>query len=185
MITGRLPSSQTSKKIGSLARGGFAREVAWLISDINRVWTISRNLIGFWEQGTERIMQPIYGVRVLSSEDVEDCLPGFFAVVASGDPDVRQGAAEQARPFGFSFAALSHPSVQYGQSTIDIGHGATVWAGSILTVNICIGNHVIVNLDCTIGHDSVLEDYVTLSPGFVHQDDTQPFAKVLPLELEQ
>jgi len=36
--------------------------------------------------------------------------------------------------------------------------------GSILTVNITIGEHVIVNLDCTIGHDAIIKDYCTLYP---------------------
>ena len=35
----------------------------------------------------------------------------------------------------------------------------------MLTVNIAIGDHVMINLDCTIGHDCVIEDFVTLSPG--------------------
>ena len=28
-----------------------------------------------------------------------------------------------------------------------------------------LGNHVQINLDCTVGHDTVMEDYVTLAPG--------------------
>jgi serine acetyltransferase len=40
-----------------------------------------------------------------------------------------------------------------------------ICAGCILTTNITIGNHVQINLDCTIGHDAVLEDFVTLAPG--------------------
>lgn len=36
-----------------------------------------------------------------------------------------------------------------------------VWvicAGTILTVDITIGRHVIINLDCTVGHDAHIED---------------------------
>ena len=33
-----------------------------------------------------------------------------------------------------------------------------------MTVNISIGNHVIINLDCTIGHDVVINDFSTLYP---------------------
>ena len=31
-------------------------------------------------------------------------------------------------------------------------------------MNIEIGNHVIINLDCTMGHDSIIEDYATILP---------------------
>ena len=34
-----------------------------------------------------------------------------------------------------------------------------------MTTNIELGCHVIVNLACTIGHDSILEDFVTIAPG--------------------
>ena len=33
-----------------------------------------------------------------------------------------------------------------------------------MTVNISIGEHVIINLDCTVGHDAILDDFVTLYP---------------------
>jgi acetyltransferase-like isoleucine patch superfamily enzyme len=47
---------------------------------------------------------------------------------------------------------------------INIGEGCIICAGTILTVDFKLGNHVIVNLDCTIGHDAVLKDFVTLYP---------------------
>ena len=50
-------------------------------------------------------------------------------------------------------------------ASVEIGNGCIVCAGNILTVNIKIGDHVILNIDCTIGHDCVIEDYVTISPG--------------------
>lgn len=34
-----------------------------------------------------------------------------------------------------------------------------------MTVDVNIGKHVIVNLSCTIGHDTVINDYVTIFPG--------------------
>jgi len=48
---------------------------------------------------------------------------------------------------------------------IEIGEGTVICAGNILTTNITLGKHVQINLDCTIGHDVVMEDYATLAPG--------------------
>ena len=39
-----------------------------------------------------------------------------------------------------------------------------VCAGTVITVDVHIGKHNILNLDCTVGHDAVLEDFVTLYP---------------------
>lgn len=38
-------------------------------------------------------------------------------------------------------------------------------AGNIITVDVRIGRHCIINLDCTIGHDAEISDFVTLYPG--------------------
>jgi sugar O-acyltransferase (sialic acid O-acetyltransferase NeuD family) len=47
---------------------------------------------------------------------------------------------------------------------VSIGEGSIICAGTIITVDISIGEHVIINLDCTIGHDDTIQDYVTLYP---------------------
>ena len=48
---------------------------------------------------------------------------------------------------------------------VALGPGSVICAGSILTVNIEIGAHVHINLGCTIGHDAVIGNFSTLSPG--------------------
>jgi acetyltransferase-like isoleucine patch superfamily enzyme len=37
--------------------------------------------------------------------------------------------------------------------------------GSILTIGIIIGDFCIINLDCIIGHEAIIEDFVTVNPG--------------------
>ena len=44
------------------------------------------------------------------------------------------------------------------------GLGSIICAGSIITTNVSIANHVHINLSCTIGHDTFIDDFVTLSP---------------------
>jgi acetyltransferase-like isoleucine patch superfamily enzyme len=46
-----------------------------------------------------------------------------------------------------------------------LGSGTIVCAGTLITTDIRIGAHVHVNIGATIGHDSVLDDYVTVNPG--------------------
>lgn len=47
---------------------------------------------------------------------------------------------------------------------LKMGKGNFICAGTIITVNVTIGNHVHLNLHTTIGHDSVLGDFVTTAP---------------------
>ena len=71
---------------------------------------------------------------------------------------------EKANDIGLKFCSVIHPSAKMSQY-IDVGKGTIITAGNILTTQIKIGNHVIINLDCTIGHDSIIEDYCTILPG--------------------
>ena len=48
--------------------------------------------------------------------------------------------------------------------SVKIGAGSIVCAHTIITVDVNIGDHVVINLDCTIGHDAVLQNFVTLYP---------------------
>src|SRR5690606_3619382 len=47
---------------------------------------------------------------------------------------------------------------------IRMGVGNIICHNSILTTNIDLGDFNIINLNCTIGHDSYIKNYVTLSP---------------------
>lgn len=157
--------SRSPMNLVILGAGGFAREVAWLIANINQLQPKTWNVIGFWEQGAERIGQLINGVPVVGADSVRQYVPNLYAVAAIADPKSKERAVQEAHTTGCKFATLIHPTVQYDQSTIKIGPGTIICGGSILSVNIAIGAHVIINLDCTIGHDTIIEDYATILPG--------------------
>ena len=86
-------------------------------------------------------------------------------MVAIGDTQKKERAVGEAESSGLLFPTLIHPNVIYDRNTVNFGPGTIICAGNIITTNINIGAHVIVNLDCTIGHDCTIEDYVTISPG--------------------
>ena len=47
---------------------------------------------------------------------------------------------------------------------VGIGPGAVVCPGTVVSADARIGAHVHVNFGCAVGHDTVLEDFTTLSP---------------------
>lgn len=63
-----------------------------------------------------------------------------------------------------SFYNVVHPSVCLSPH-LRMGHGIVMCAGNILTTQVHVGDHVHVNMDCTVGHDTVIGDFVTMSPG--------------------
>lgn len=143
--------------------GGFGREVAWAVERQNRV-SPTWNLLGFVDdekvQGTE-----INGYKVLGkTQDVGKYPDAYFvcAVASSKDREKIVNNMKAANS-NIKFGTVIDPSAELSD-LVTIGEGTIICAHAIITVNISIGSHVIINLDCTIGHDAILKDYVTLYP---------------------
>lgn len=161
------------KDIVIIGAGGFGREVAWLIEDINKVnneW----NIVGFVDdnksiQGTE-----INGYKVVGDIDWLE-KQEVFVVNAIGDPIIKKKVMDKLDGSKNKYPVLIHPSV-ICSDRVSFGEGSIICAGNIITVNIEIGKHVIINLDCTIGHDANIGDYSTVLPsvnvsGFVKTEE--------------
>ena len=152
------------KKIVIVGAGGFGREVEWLIKRINQV-NPTYEMIGFVDDGKaigEKIghSKVIYTTDELSKVNEELCV-----TIAIGNAKVRKMIAEKlsANP-NLEFSNLIDPSVIYDEEETTLGKGNIICAGTIMTVNIAIGNFNIINLDCTIGHDDTMKDYITIYP---------------------
>lgn len=150
-------------KILIFGASGFAREVAsWAEM---ATWGGRRfRLLGFIDDiNPNRIVN---GRQVWRLSDAARLHEGAFVVAAVGDPQLRERLMAKAEEAGLrSSPPLIHPTVGYDREFVTIGDGTVMCPGSTLTTNLRIGRHVQINLHCTVGHDAVLEDYVTLSPG--------------------
>lgn len=94
--------------------------------------------------------------------------------IGIGDNGVRARIA--ARYQGRWFPNLIHPSATMGHGQAEMvaqSSGVILCAGARLTNSVAVGHFVIVNLNATIGHDCIVEDFVNIAPGanisgFVH-----------------
>lgn len=147
-----------------IGAGGFGREVAWLIRRINKsepTW----NIVGFIDDDPDKIGTIEDGYLVVGGiEYLERLGEDFYVVCAVGSSHVRQKIIEKVNRIpGIQFATLIDPDAIISDR-VSIGKGAIICAGTIVTVDTVIGNHVIINLQCTVGHDAVIDDFVTLYP---------------------
>jgi sugar O-acyltransferase (sialic acid O-acetyltransferase NeuD family) len=62
------------------------------------------------------------------------------------------------------FPTLIHPSVICSDDFVSIGKGCIICAGTVLTCNIEIQDFVILNLMCTVGHDTIIKHYSSAMP---------------------
>lgn len=152
------------KELIIVGASGFGREVAWLVERINRV-SPTWNLHGFIDDNDLIQNTCINGYKVLGKTNDIAGFPEAYYVCAVGASKTREKIIDKLVNINpdIKFATLIDPSVERSE-LIDIGAGTVICAHTIMTVNITIGEHVIINLDCTIGHDAVLDDYVTLYP---------------------
>lgn len=150
------------KNLVIIGAGGFGREVAWLVEEINKV-SEEWNLLGFIDENVESHGKDVNGYEVLGNLDYIKNLEDTLYVCAIGNAKIRKLIVQKCEEKGFKAATLIHPNVINSRFN-NIGEGTIICANTIITVNIEIGKHVIVNLDCTVGHDVILEDYVTIYP---------------------
>jgi sugar O-acyltransferase (sialic acid O-acetyltransferase NeuD family) len=154
-----------SRNIVVIGAGGYAREVAYLIEEINRTTKGVWNIIGCWDNIARSEGRMIRGIPVIGREDVARYASDLYAVAAIGHGDRRERAVMEAEEMGIGFATLIHPSVTFDRETVSVGEGTVICVGATLTVDITIGRHVLLNYNCTIGHDCCINDFATVSPG--------------------
>lgn len=145
--------------------GGFGRETLALIKDINKqAGNTKWNVLGFLDDSPHTHGSLINGFLVLGDNGWIENYQGQLAVViAIGNPIIRKLKHNQLKRFNIEFPNLIHPSVIKSNNVL-LGEGTLICAGSILTTEVSIGDFVIINLSCTVGHDVVVRSYSNLLP---------------------
>lgn len=152
------------KKIAIIGAGGFGREVKMLIDQINAV-SSKYEFIGYYDDGKEKGIL-INGFPVLGKvSDLNAVSEEISIALALGNPVYKKNVVALIDNQNITFETLIHPNVLIGNDEVSIGKGTVICAGNIITCNISVKNYVTLNLACTIGHDTILEDFVSLMPG--------------------
>lgn len=151
-------------KIVIYGSGGFAREVAHLIEDINaqeQQWEV----LGFIDDNQENHGKIVNELPVLGGKEWFHSYQDKISVVMGiGSPRAKKAIAQQLKEFKqIDYPNLIHPSVTFSRFN-QIGEGNVICEGSILTTNIILKDFVTINLNCTIGHDTEIYSYSTILP---------------------
>jgi sugar O-acyltransferase (sialic acid O-acetyltransferase NeuD family) len=150
-------------EIAIYGAGGFGRETALLIEQINRVekrW----ELIGFFDDGIKK-GETVDGFSVLGGiEEVNSLKRNISLAVAIADPEMRTKIVSVIEPGWVDFPVIAHPQALLGSETNWFGKGCIISAGCIFTTGIVLGEFTIV-LATTIGHDVRIGSYSSVMPG--------------------
>lgn len=157
------------RRLVVVGAGGMGRELWSMVQQLNRsldqpAW----QLVGFLATTPPggRLLERLGAPYLGNSEDcsVLDGLRGDYFIAAIGDGRARRGVQLELRAGGLRPAVLVAHSADIGQD-VHLGRGTIVCNRSVVTTNVWIGEGVQVNVNCSVSHDSRLEDFVTLAPG--------------------
>ena len=90
----------------------------------------------------------------------------YMMLVAVANSKERQKIVERL-PKETRYFKFIHPTALIMDKNIEIGEGSFIGAYSILTTNIRLGNHAILNRGNHIGHDSIIGNYFSAMPGSI------------------
>ena len=145
--------------------GGMGRDTLWLAQRINQVkptW----NILGFLDDSPAAQGKTINGCPVLGTIEAVAAYPNAYLVCAIGSSAVRRRLTEKMKALNPAarFATLIDPDTIVAD-TAEIGQGVVICARNYVSVNSTVRDHCLIGAGCTVGHDAVLDEFVTLYPG--------------------
>jgi|TARA_B110000902_G_C14032790_1_gene484706 sugar O-acyltransferase (sialic acid O-acetyltransferase NeuD family) len=151
------------EKIAIIGAGGFGREVKTLIDDINKINPVYE-IIGFFDDGIENGTLvnglPVLGT-IASINNIDYLLKLALGI---GIPAIKEKVVLSIENNQVVFPILIHPSAIISKDDVTIGKGTIICAGNIITCNIKLKDFITLNLNCTVGHDTVIEDFSSFMP---------------------
>jgi sugar O-acyltransferase (sialic acid O-acetyltransferase NeuD family) len=142
---------------------GFAKEVEFIIYEN---FGSLADVVFVAEDSSEDLGTQINGRSVISEKDFFNINEDIECFIAVGSPNIKQKIYSKLKnKNNISFPNLIHKSVVLDERFVKLGFGNILCSHVSVTTNIVIGNFVHINLNCTLGHDSRIEDFVTCSPG--------------------
>ena len=154
-----------------IGAGGFGREVLEIFKAQNRI-SATWNILGFIDDNKKLHGKVTNGYPVLGGLEwlKEHNNTNLGCVCAIGTCETRKQVVDRLQEISVNYCNAIHPSVIMSEF-VELGHDVIISAGSVLMVNIKIGNHVHIDTNCTIAHDTVMKDYCRIAPGVIISGD--------------
>ena len=134
-----------------IGNGGHAREVQAQMS-IELFRFVSDE---YWKEGDNKLL-------TLSKFNPDK----YVVMIAVANSKDREDIVNQL-PINTQYFTFIHPTAQLMSNDITIDEGSFIGANSIITCNVKIGKHSILNRANHIGHDCRVGDYFSAMPGSI------------------
>lgn len=159
-----------AKSLIVIGFGGLGKEVHWLAA------RLGVHVRGFLDDNPNLLGAEFCNASVLGTVSDWKAYSECEFIIAIGNPRIRMRIRDKMLQYGVpNFATLVDPSAVVDFTQVSVGEGSLICAGTTCTVEINIGAHVVINPSCSVAHEVVIRDFVTLAPkvaisGNVHID---------------
>lgn len=153
------------KDIVILGAGGFGKELLWLLENNNRdnrQW----NILGFVDSAKSG-KEPLKGYGVIGDDAWLLHYPHpINAVCGLGSPALRRKVVQMYKngAGSISFPVLISNTADVSEHA-ELEEGCVVCSGVRVAPNVRLGAFTALNLNCTVGHDTVIQEFCTVNPG--------------------
>ncbi|WP_343486607.1 acetyltransferase [Allomuricauda sp. d1] len=136
------------------------------------------NIIGFLDDAVEKINKTFWGIPVLGAVDDLYKYPDVALVIGIADPIVKKKVLQKVGD-NHKFPNFISENT-WISNDVNFGKGIIIYPGVSINYETEIGDFVIINMNCAVGHNTRIEKCCSLAPGvnlagFTH---AEPFAEI-------
>lgn len=165
------------KKLVIIGSGGLAKEISYLVEEINKkkkIW----DLLGYIDKNTSTEngnFHVIHDDYWLLNVDTE-----INIVLGIGSPVIKKKLIDKLRVNPkIKYPNLIHPLAIGDWENIRLGKGNVITAGANFTTDIYVGDFNLFNLNLTVGHDTKIGDFNVFNPSVNISGNVTIMSKVL------
>jgi len=152
------------KKVVIIGAGGHGKEVAETCYE-RYLHSRDIELLGFLDDKKDLHGTKIYKTKVLGDLDWIGTQKNknIYFVCSIGNPLIRQRVTHRALKKKYKLITLIHPHANL-HNPQKIGKGCIIQPGSHIAPNVVLEDFCHINYNCSVGHDSHLGKFTTLTP---------------------
>ncbi|GAB3203729.1 sugar O-acyltransferase (sialic acid O-acetyltransferase NeuD family) [Pontibacter aydingkolensis] len=145
--------------IGAGNVGGF---LAYNIEEFETDFEV----LGFLDDNPNKIGEVLYGHKVLGPvADIRNYEnKGIAVAIGIANPKIKKNIAGSLLASSFTFPSFISKHAWLSKH-VTVGRGVILYPGVSINYETLLGDFVIMNMNCAIGHNCSIADYSTLAPG--------------------
>lgn len=146
------------RKLYIFGAGGAGRGIAWLA---RQSWGDAVEIV-FLVDHPRYLVAPVHGYEVKLVSDISPDDSARY-VISIASPAERCRIAPVLDAIPLRATSIVHPRAEMSEY-VEVGDGAIICAGSLISNDSKVGAHCYVNVNTMLGHDVTVGDHSTISP---------------------